>query len=103
MCHYIFFLKTALLPSFIMAAVTDGGGVLRFFKLNKSGLLPTRAYEGDAGYDLYASEGVPRMILAGEKVMVKTSIGVHLPPHTFGQLASRSGLAQNGLTVVSGV
>lgn len=61
---------------------------------------PSRAYAGDAGYDLSAAE---RAILApGERVVVRTGIAVAIPDGYAGLVLPRSGLAvRHGVSLVN--
>lgn len=71
-------------------------------KLRAGAILPSRAYENDAGLDLYASEKV--VIPALSRKAVPTAIAVHLPKHTVGLVWDRSGIALvKGLTTMGGV
>ena len=56
-------------------------------------ILPTRAHDQDAGLDLYSRED--RAILDGDSAVFDTGIHIELPPGTFGQLFSKSGLNVN--------
>jgi dUTP pyrophosphatase len=63
-------------------------------------LLPKYAHPGDAGADLRASHS--GVILAGERLMVKTGISIALPSGYVGLVHPRSGLAaKNGITVLN--
>ncbi len=62
--------------------------------------LPTRANEGDAGLDLYASEAA--VIGPGERASVGTGIAVEIPPGHAGLVLPRSGLAaRHGIALVN--
>ena len=68
--------------------------------LNDSATLPTRAHEGDAGLDLYASE--PAHIGPGERWQVATGIAVEIPEGHAGLVLPRSGLARrHGISLVN--
>ena len=54
-------------------------------------LTPKRAYKGDAGADLMASEDV--LIYPGETVAVGTGVSALIPYHYVGLVFARSGLA----------
>ena len=54
-------------------------------------LTPKRAYKGDAGADLMASEDV--IIYPGETVAVGTGVSAMIPYHYVGLVFARSGLA----------
>jgi dUTP pyrophosphatase len=60
-------------------------------KLREDAVLPTRAYEGDAGLDLAACERVE--LGPGERAAVPTGIAVAIPDGYAGLLMPRSGLA----------
>ena len=71
-------------------------------KLSDDATLPTRAYEYDAGWDLYASER--HHIMPSHRRLVKTAISVAIPEGYVGLIWPRSGLAvKNGVDVFAGV
>jgi dUTP pyrophosphatase len=73
---------------------------LRVRRLDSSAQLPTRAYVGDAGLDLYSNERAT--IACGERVSVGTGIAIALPEGHAGLVLPRSGLAaQHGITLVN--
>jgi len=73
---------------------------LRVRRLDPRALLPTRAYEGDAGLDLYALE--PRRLEPGERAAVRTGIAVEIPLGQAGLVLARSGLAAlHGIALVN--
>ena len=75
---------------------------LNVTKLVPHAILPARATEFSAGYDLYSSDSY--VILPGHRVVVSTGITVQLPSGTYGRIAPRSGLAvKHGLNVLAGV
>jgi dUTP diphosphatase len=69
-------------------------------RLRDDAVLPTRAYEGDAGFDLSACE---RSVLGpGERATVSTGLAVAIPDGHAGFVQPRSGLAaRHGLTIVN--
>lgn len=68
--------------------------------LSDSATLPTRAHEGDAGLDLYASE--PAHIGPAERWQVATGIAVEIPDGQAGLVLPRSGLARrHGISLVN--
>jgi dUTP pyrophosphatase len=70
-------------------------------RLSSRACLPTRAHDGDAGFDLYALEG--GTIPAGERAAVPTGIAVELPERHAGLVLPRSGLAaRHGISLVNG-
>jgi dUTP pyrophosphatase len=73
---------------------------LRVRRLDPAARLPTRAYEGDAGLDLYALE--PAEIPPGERASVRTGIAIEIPPGQAGLVLPRSGLAaRHGIALVN--
>ena len=69
-------------------------------RLRDDAILPSQAYEGDAGLDLAACE---RLELApGERGVVETGIAVAVPDGWAGLVLPRSGLAaKHGITIVN--
>jgi dUTP diphosphatase len=73
---------------------------LRIAKLTDEATLPTRAHEGDAGLDLYASEAAH--LGPGERWSVGTGIAVEIPEGHAGLVLPRSGLARDhGIALVN--
>ena len=73
---------------------------LRVRRLDDRALLPTRAYGGDAGLDLYALEEA--VLGPGERASVGTGIAVEIPEDQAGLVLPRSGLAaRHGLALVN--
>ena len=69
-------------------------------RLRDGAVLPTRAYEGDAGLDLVACER--HELAPGERTLVGTGIAVAIPKGHAGFVTPRSGLAaQHGITIVN--
>ena len=69
-------------------------------RLRPDAALPTRAYAGDAGFDLAACERVE--LGPGERAAVPTGLAVAIPEGYAGYVQPRSGLAaRNGLTIVN--
>lgn len=63
---------------------------LQFKKLTPDAIVPAKATQYSAGFDLCANEEVT--IVGGEGVkLVKTGIAVRLPPDHYGRIALRSG------------
>ena len=69
-------------------------------RVREGAVLPTQAYEGDAGLDLAACE---RLELApGERGVVGTGLAVAIPDGHAGLVLPRSGLAaRHGITIVN--
>ena len=60
-------------------------------RLRDDAVLPAQAYDGDAGLDLAAAEGVT--IGPGERAVVGTGLAVAIPDGYAGLVVPRSGLA----------
>ena len=73
---------------------------LEVARLEVSAILPTRAYDGDAGLDLYAAHAA--RLAPGERASVGTGIAVAIPPGHAGLVLPRSGLAlRHGISLVN--
>jgi dUTP pyrophosphatase len=73
---------------------------LRVRRLHPEARLPTRAYDGDAGLDLYAVETMT--LEPGERASVSTGIAIEIPPGQAGLVLPRSGLAaRHGIALVN--
>ena len=69
-------------------------------RLRAGAVLPSRAYDGDAGLDLFASERVE--LGPGERAVVGTGLAVAIPDGHAGFVQPRSGLAaKHGIAVVN--
>jgi len=73
---------------------------LQLKRLHGEAVLPSRAYEDDAGLDLTACERIE--IGPGERAVVSTGLAVAIPPGHAGLVLPRSGLAvKHGIGVVN--
>ena len=73
---------------------------LKIRRLAPGAILPTRAYPGDAGLDLYALDGV--VLGPGERASVSTGIAVEIAAGQAGLVLPRSGLAaRHGIAIVN--
>jgi dUTP diphosphatase len=73
---------------------------LKVRRLDARALLPTRAYPGDAGLDLYALQ--ERELAPGERASVGTGISIQIPEGQAGLVLPRSGLAaSHGIAIVN--
>lgn len=63
--------------------------------------LPTLAYKGDVGYDLYAIEDVE--IPAGCVKLVRTGVHLSMPEEIFAQINARSSWGKQGILLHHGV
>lgn len=69
-------------------------------RLGPDAVIPDRAYAGDAGLDLAASERIE--IAPGERAVVGTGLAVAIPEGYAGFVQPRSGLAsRHGISVVN--
>lgn len=69
-------------------------------RLRPDATVPTRAYDGDAGFDLAACERVT--LGPGERAVVPTGVAVEIPDGHAGFVHARSGLAaQHGIGIVN--
>ena len=69
-------------------------------RLREDAVLPAQAYEGDAGLDLAAAEGVE--LAPGARAVVGTGLAVAIPDGYAGFVQPRSGLAaRHGISVVN--
>jgi len=69
-------------------------------RLRDDAVLPSRAYAGDAGFDLAACESTT--LAPGERALVSTGIAVEIPDGYAGFVQPRSGLAaSHGIGVVN--
>jgi dUTP pyrophosphatase len=69
-------------------------------RVDPAAKLPTRAYSGDAGFDLHAVEAVT--LAPGERAQVRTGIAIELPARHAGLVLPRSGLAaRHGIALVN--
>jgi dUTP pyrophosphatase len=73
---------------------------VRVARVRRAAILPTRAYAGDAGFDLYAA-GAARLD-PGMRAQVPTGVAVEIPAGQAGLVLPRSGLAaKHGITLVN--
>ena len=74
---------------------------VEYLLLSKNAAPPSQAYEGDAGYDLAATETI--VIQPRTLAIVPSGIAFNIPPGYYGQILSRSGLVIAGLEAKGGV
>jgi dUTP pyrophosphatase len=73
---------------------------LRFTRLSEDAVAPSRAHDGDAGYDLRAAEAV--RLEPGARASVGTGIALEIPGGWAGLVLPRSGLAaRHGISLVN--
>ena len=64
---------------------------------------PRKHYGDDAGFDLFAKEGVDVVLQTNTMHTINTGVRVILPKHTYGRIAPRSSLANIGVWINGGV
>ena len=73
---------------------------LRVRRLDPRATLPTRAYPGDAGLDLYALE--EGTLDPGSRASIRTGVAVEIPDGHAGLVLPRSGIAaRSGISLVN--
>lgn len=76
--------------------------IVKFAKLDKNATVPTKAYEDDLGFDLYALENVTLPV--GEVTKIRTGIAAQFPGWCGGLIRDRSSVAtKQKVFVVAGV
>ena len=74
---------------------------LKVKRLTDTAVLPVKAHQSDAGFDICADENIT--INAGETVTVSTGLSIAIPEGYYGRLKGRSGLtAKTALRVQEG-
>jgi dUTP pyrophosphatase len=74
--------------------------ILRYTRLSDLARVPSRAHDGDAGFDLHAAEAAT--LAPGERASVGTGIAVAIPGACAGLVLPRSGLAaRHGVALVN--
>lgn len=68
---------------------------LKVKRLTDTAVLPAKAHQSDAGFDICADENIT--INAGETVTVSTGLSVAIPEGYYGRLKGRSGLTAKTL------
>lgn len=70
--------------------------------LNSDAILPTKANQSDAGWDLYSTEEI--MIRSNNRCTIHTGISIQIPEEYVGLIWPRSGLSvKKGIDVLAGV
>ncbi len=77
---------------------------IKMMKTRPGAVLPARATQGSAGYDLSAAIDGPMTVEMGGTTRVPTGIAIQLEPGTVGLVFGRSGLGtKHGVTMSNGV
>ena len=86
----------------VAALTTDPSNNLIVHLTHKDAIIPKQASEKAAGYDLYSVQDC--IIQPNCVARINTGIKIQLPPHTYGRIASRSGLVvKQNITTEGGV
>lgn len=64
--------------------------MLNVVKLHKDAIIPEKAHDGDAGFDLFALEDT--IILPNDTKVIQTGIGIEIPYGYYGDVTGKSGL-----------
>ena len=73
-------------------------------RLTNTAKLPTKAYPGDAGYDLFADISDFIELYPGKKTLISTGCSFAIPEGYYGRIADRSSVAwKHGCHVLAGV
>lgn len=65
------------------------------------GMLPVKAHQSDAGFDLFATDDIE--ICVGQVIKHPLNFKMKLPPGTYAEIKSKSGLGSKGMLVFAGV
>ena len=84
----------------IMNELSSNKTFLKFKKLSKNAITPTRGSINAAGFELYSADTLE--ISANSHGIVKTDSSIILPRGTYGRIAPRSGLASKYFLGVGG-
>jgi dUTP pyrophosphatase len=68
-------------------------------RMSPNARMPSRAYDGDAGYDLYYSGRVPMLISPGQVTTIPSEVAIEWPPDMWGLIIGRSSSFEKGLLV----
>lgn len=74
---------------------------LKIKKITNTAKLPTRAHEGDLGYDLYADETI--LLERHEVKKISTGIAIEFPKGWGARICDRSSMASKGITTSGGI
>lgn len=70
-------------------------------KVEEGGKLPTKVRQSDAGFDLYATEDI--VLYPGQSGKTPLNIRLRLPPSTYAEITTKSGLGSKGHSVRAGI
>lgn len=78
------------------------GKTIKVKKVDDKAIVPTRANNNDAGWDLYSI--TTRNIAPSQRVTIRTGISLEIPEEYVGLIWPRSGMSvKNGIDVLAGV
>lgn len=90
------------LDSFAIEMLHSQGKLIRFKKLHPDALIPVRATNGAAGFDLHSTKRID--VPAGQRMLLPTGIACAIPDGWCGQVWPRSGLAvKHGIDRLAGL
>lgn len=99
-----FFFDHVIEPNMIMKEITN---MKLYFALTNEGIrecpakAPTKAYETDAGYDLYCTNSL--FINTNQIVKIPTGVIAAIPPGHYGKVSDRSSMGLKGAKCLAGV
>lgn len=70
-------------------------------QVEDGGKMPTKAHQSDAGFDVYATETI--ILYPGQVKKVPLNIRLKLPPSSWAEITTKSGLGSKGQLVYAGV
>src|SRR6266487_2124741 len=79
------------------------GQVIKYFDNDGIGKQPSRAYESDAGLDLFYLGEEPLILSAQTTTAVDTNLAFEIPTGAFAKIESRSSMAKKGINAIGGV
>lgn len=74
---------------------------MRVKKLREDAIIPTKAYKGDVGWDLYSLND--RLLHANELSVFDLGIAMEIPEGYFGMIADRSSMGKKEFKVFGGI
>ena len=85
----------------LISARPEKNLTLKIKKISPWAKLPTRAYDHDAGLDLYAADYYS--LLPGDRVVIQTGLKLAIPAGCAGLIWDKSGVAKAGIHAIAGV
>jgi len=70
-------------------------------KVEEGGKLPTKAHNSDCGFDLFSTEDI--VLYPGQSGKTPLNIRLKLPPNTYAEITTKSGLGSRGHSVRAGI